>query len=318
MRSLIALSSLLLTSIPALVLGQEIWGNQYPRSCPDSCLRTEIGVLGLFREQPDAQALAIDENQQELFNATELQGSMQFGLRVMLDLLHVSNHYGGVEAQVGYFGINSLDAETTITASQVDTIFFNSIPADPSPVGNISYSSNIYSAEANLRFRSDYQLRPLIGFRFFKLEDSFDTFLHGTGNISRIGGFSKTNNTMYGGQLGFELDQPLNSYWQIYSLWKLGLMGNDIQGAAEALDVSSNAVVRNYSDSAFSTLFEGGVGLEVCGPFSLRCGYHVLSASDVALGIDQNAAISLLTPDGTVAFNSQTWHGLNLTCLFEF
>ncbi len=285
-------------------------------------VRTEIGVLGLVREKPESQLLAVDQDFNQLLDASELQGSMQFGLRVNVEILQVSSRFGGVDAQLGYFGINSLDAGTTLLAEdEVITIFFNTVPADPEATSNFHYSSNLYSSELNLRFRAKHRIRPIAGFRFFKLEDTFDTFNHGTGGTSRIGAFSLTNNTMFGGQFGVDRDVPLSSRCQFYSFGKLGLMGNRVEGTANARDtVSSNEVVKNYMDEIFSSLVEAGAGIEYnfIGPLSFRCGYHMLYASKVATGPDQSAAIPLLSPGGDITFNSQQWHGLNLTAIWDF
>ena len=306
---------------------------QYPQSSPQyqfldsshhqAVVTAEFGTLGLVREAPDSQTIAIDDSFQPLYNADSLQGSMQFGFTTELDIHNVRPWFGGTDLQFGYFGINSLDAETTVaadgvTSTTVSSVFFNSIPVNPLSTTNISYSSNLYSAEANVVMASNYQVRPIVGFRYFKLEDSYDAFDFTGGQ--RFGGFSLTNNSMYGGQLGLEGEMFRRSSWSLYASGKVGAMHNDVEGSAIALDSAGTTTVKNYSDSSYATLVDGGVGLcyHVVGPLTLKVGYRSLFASKVATGIDQNGSVRLLSPGETVVFNSQQWHGIDLGAVFEF
>lgn len=283
-------------------------------------LRAEVGVFGLMRESPDGQVLAVDETFTPILDASEMQGSMQFGLRALIDVCQISQRAGGVDFQAGYFGINSLDAETTLASVEVSPVFFNSIPVTPLPTANIIYSSNIYSGEANLKFFTSGRIRPIIGLRYFKLEDYYDAFNHGVPPIIRTGGFSVTNNSLFGAQFGLEADVWETRWHRFYASGKFGVMDNDIEGAANAADALGNETTKNYAAGKFATLVDAGAGVElsVAGPLSVRIGYHALFASGLALGIDQNDSVRLLTPGETVVFNSQQWHGVNFTTLWEF
>ena len=297
---------------------------QHRNSSPTKHLtdyRIELGVLGLMREQPENQLLAIDENFFSLLNASELQGSMQFGLKSKFDVYRFLSTCEGTDLQLAFFGINSLDAETTIAANQVSPIFFNSLPVNPEPTSNIIYSTNLYSGEVNLRSRSPYRFRPLIGLRYLKLEEQYDAFNHGTGgNVSRVGGFSVTNNSMFGGQIGAELDVLRQGCSLLYTSCKLGLLHNRVEGAANAADAVGNAVTKNFADSNYVSMVDAEAGLELrfAGPLAFRVGYQFVYASHVALGIDQNSSVRLLSPGETVTFDSEGWHGLNLTSVLEF
>jgi Putative beta barrel porin-7 (BBP7) len=307
-------------------LGTSVWqnydpvGNAWSGNSPVDRLAIEIGTIGLAREEPDDQLLAIDQNSAPLLDANELQGDLTFGLKANLDVRNVRPWYGGTDLQLGYFGINSMDAGRTANANQINYIFFNSFPVTQPSTINYHYSSNIYSAETNLRFSNGRRVRPLVGLRYFKLEDTFNAFNFGSGSVSQIGGFSLTNNSLFGGQFGAELDVLQVRRWNVYSFGKVGLMSNRIEGSAWAADSGGNAVIRNYNDSNFATLVDVGVGahIRIAGPLSLKVGYHTLFASKVALGVDQNNSVNLLSSAGDVDLNSQQWHGLDIASVWEF
>ncbi len=288
-----------------------------------TAVTAEVGTIGLVRETPDNQTIAIDQNFLPLADANSLQGSMQFGFNTELDIHNVRPWLGGTDLQFGYFGINSLDAEMTVvpvgvTSTNVSSVFFNSIPVNPPTTTNIHYSSNLYSAEANLLVASNYRLRPLVGLRYFKLEDSYDTFNFSGGQ--RFGGFSLTNNSLYGGQFGLEADVLRRSCWSLYASGKVGAMHNDVEGSAIARDSAGNTTVKNYSDSSYANLVDGeaGVRYTLAGPLSFKVGYRSIFVSKLATGIDQNESVRLLAPGETVSFNSQHWHGIDLTAELTF
>lgn len=303
--------------------GFRSWLHQLHRDSEYPIISAELGVIGLVREQPDSQILAFDENLVTLFNADQLQGSMQFGFEALIDTYEFFPQFGGVDWQWGYFGINSMDAETTVAAEPfVQPWFFNRFAAEPESSLNIIYSSNLYSGETNFRFRSRRRIRPVVGLRYFKLEDSYDAFHHGTGSFSQEGFFSATNNKLFGGQFGAETDFWITRFTKVYANGKYGAMYNTIDGSATAADpVSGDDLIRYFSDSSYSSFVDAGVGLvtEFAGGLSFRVGYRTIFASHLALGIDQNEAIDILgSGDAIVAYNSQQWHGLDLTAILAY
>ncbi len=293
----------------------EAWGNF--RS-PANGMGVQLGVLGLVRERPDGQILAYDENIQPILNASELQGSMQFGVNALVDFYNIHRALGGTDLQFGYFGINSLDAVQTIAAGEVISVFFNAIPLEPPAESIFLYSSNLYSGEANLRFMSRARIRPIVGLRFLKFEDQFDIYDYATG--IQLGGFSKTNNHLFGGQFGAEADVWRFGQTRWYASGKFATMHNQVDGSARAADGTGNEVEKYYGDQHFATLVDAGTGLDIglAGPLSLRVGYRALLASGVATGLDQSRSIHLLSAGETVVFGSQQWHGIDLAAMLSF
>ncbi len=107
----------------------------------------------------------------ELLNARQFQGDMQFGFNARLDFYRLWNALGGTDLQLGYFGINSMDSTATVNAAQVLPIFFNSVPVTPSGTSSFIYSTKLYSGEANLRFFTGKRFPTIVGLRYLKQED---------------------------------------------------------------------------------------------------------------------------------------------------
>lgn len=278
----------------------------------------QLGVLGLVRERPDSQILADDENINPTLNATELQGSMQVGVNTLVDFYNVHRALGGTDVQFGYFGINSLDAEEQISSGEVILVFCNSYPVNPPPDSTFLYSSNLYSGEANLRSMSRARIRPIAGLRFLKLEDQFDIYHDVSGTKS--GGFSKTNNHLFGGQFGAEADVMRFGQTRWYARGKFSTMHNQVDGSARAADSTGNAVEKYYGDMHFATLVDAGTGLDIglAGPLTLRVGHRALVAGGVATGLDQSRSINLLATGEKMVFGSQQWHGIDLAAMLCF
>lgn len=276
-------------------------------------LEIDIGTIGLARQALESQTLAFDSMGNEILNADSLTSSMQFGFRTMVGIRGIQPWLGGTDLQLGYFGINSLDAGRTVSADEVNAIFFGGIPTDPPTSFAFNYSSNLYSGEVNLRFASGSRLRPLVGLRFFKLEDTYDVFESSSNGPD--GFYSLTNNRLFGTQFGLEGDLWQTRRANFYGFGKVGAMHNDVEGTATA----RNAHII-FNDSVFTTLVDAGVGAKFrfAGPFSFTVGYRTIFVGDIASGMNQNAALSMFDWSNEVQLDSQHWHGLDLGAVFEF
>lgn len=273
----------------------------------------DIGTIGLVREKPDSQVLAFDDNDEPNFNASSLQGPMHFGTKAMVDFRNVNSWFGGTDLQFGYFGINSLDETKRVDSILVRSYFFRAFPLNPPTSADFTYSSNLYSGEANLKFGARNRLRPIAGLRYFKLEDTYSSVENTSGNQRIL--TSLVNNSLFGGQIGLEGDLWQNRRVNLYGFGKVAALHNEIDGSATA----ANAY-REYSDSTYTTLVDAGTGanIRVVGPLSFRVGYRSLFASALALGIDQNGVIPILGGPGSVKWNSQHWHGIDMAAVFQF
>lgn len=276
----------------------------------------ELGVVGLVREKPNSQVIATDQDSNVLLDADELQGDMQFGVCAKLDIYQITNAFGGTDLQLGYWGINSMDATRTVTAQAVDTNFFMGTGSGITTF-NYIYSSNLYSGEANFRLANTRRFRPLIGMRYLKLEDTFDQFDFSNGG--RLGYFSLTNNSLFGAQLGLEATLLRFRSWDWFAVGKYGAMHNRVEGTATA-DAGSGNDFKNYDGSSYCSLIDGQTGLifRYVDALHFKAAYQALYCSDVASGIDQSGAINFFGTPDEVVFDSRFWHGVSLTATVSF
>ena len=285
---------------------------------PADYIGAEIGLVGLVRQKPNGQVIATNQDDDVILNADELQGDMQFGLATKLDIYQVSNAFNGTDLQLGYWGINSMDATRTLTANQVKTNFFQGTTAGP-PIQrfNYIYSSNLYSGEANLRLNNIQRLRPLVGMRYLKLEDTFDQFEFISNGTS--GFYSLTNNSLFGAQLGLEATVLRYRSWDWFAIGKYGAMHNRVEGSAMAA-LGGGDAVKNYDGSNFCSLVDGqtGVVFRFVDQLQFRIAYQALYCSDIASGIDQSEAIAFVGTPDQVVFDSRFWQGVSLSATFSF
>lgn len=308
----------------ALPEPQIVAGGEYPLIVPwvprgpADYFGVELGVIGLVRQKPTNQIIATNQSNQVLLNADELQGDMQFGLAAKIDVYQISNSFGGTDLQLGYFGINSLDATRSVADQEVHTRFFLNTTANPITSYNYIYSSNLYSGEANFRLWNTQRFRPLVGMRYLKLEDTFDQFDFVDGG-GTLGFYSLTNNSLFGAQFGLEGTILRYRSWDWYAIGKYGAMHNRVEGSAMAA-VGSTDAVKNYDGTNFSSLVDVQTGLiyRYVEQLQFRAAYQALYASDVASGIDQSGGIDFFGTPDQVIFDSRFWQGVSLSATISF
>lgn len=284
---------------------------------PNDDVGGEIGVLGLVRQKPNGQVIATNQDGDVILNADQLQGDMQFGLTAKIEIYQISNAFGGTDLQFGYWGINSLDATRTLKDDEIYTSFFMGTTVDPVQRWNYIYSSNLYSGEANLRLYSTARFRPLVGMRYFKVEDTFNQFEFVDGGTN--GYYSLTNNNLFGAQFGFEATIWRYRSWDWFAVGKYGAMHNRVEGSAEAADAVGDAT-KNYEGSTFSSLVDGQTGIifRFVDQLHFRAAYQALYCDKIASGIDQSAAVNFFGTPDHVVFDSRFWHGVSLSATFSF
>ena len=294
-------------------LPPQVW---YRRK-PVDFIGVEIGVIGLVRQKPTGQVIAVDDSGNVLLDADELQGDMQFGLNTKIDVYQISNGLGGTDLQFGYWGINSMDATRSVAANEVHTSFFGGTTADQISAFNYNYSTNLYSAEVNLRCCNAARVRPLVGIRYLKMEDTFNQFEFISGGTSAFS--SLTNNSLFGAQAGFEATLLRYRSWDWFVSGKYGAMQNRVEGAAQVA-LGTTTAIKDYRGDEFCSLVDGEAGFVYQFVDSLRfkVAYQGLYADKIASGVDQSGNIDFFGTSAQAFFDSRYWQGVNLTAMFSF
>ncbi len=187
--------------------------------------------------------------------------------------------------EVLYFGIDGWS----------DTRFIPQ-PLNPASPLLFDWSSKLYNVELNMRWNPCCQVTMLAGFRWAELREDFvggrvlDSEFLPTGDV-------KTNNDLYGFQVGADARLWECGCFSVNGLGKAGIYGNHAaQTSAFAEDV--------FRASTNHTAFIGELGLQaryqVTRRLALRAGYELLWLDGVAIapaqldniiGIDSNATV---------------------------
>ncbi len=318
----------LVAVLPSLAFGQSIFdfSNQgsLDRNTPlrfKPVVGLEMGGIWLSRKAPDSQDFVFDGTGNTLLNADQLQGNMGCGLDATLSLFNLFGDSKAVDVQMRFFQASDMAAHETLTATSVIPVFYNSVPATPAASYNLDYESQIRSFEANLVARTPYRLRFLAGFRFFEVDEIFNVIDNtSSSSTTTLGSFSRSENTMAGGQIGAEGTLLSNGYSRLFGSFKWALLSNDVVGTASANDSSGNPVQADARDNIASQLldFQIGSSLGLSRYFSLYTGYQGLVASDIALGLEQSRNASLFANNNPVFVSDSQWHGFKITGMFTW
>ena len=140
------------------------------------------------------------------------------------------------------------------------------------------WSSRLYNVELNARWNPSSQLALLAGFRWAQYRDEFQLL-----NPPDI----KTNNNLYGFQVGADAWLWQRGCFSIEGLCKVGLYGNHAEQST-TLPVEIDPQSRTFSVSGSHTDFIGELGLQaryqVSRRFAVRAGYELLWLDGVAIG----------------------------------
>jgi len=188
-----------------------------------------------------------------------------------------------------YFGIDGWS----------DTRF---IPQSLNPASPLlfDWSSRLYNAELNVRWNPCCQVTMMAGFRWAELREDFiggrvlDSGFLPVGDI-------KTNNNLYGFQVGADARLWERGCFSINGLGKVGIYGNH---AEQTSDLHIGQFIGTGSASINHAAFIGELGLQaryqVTQRLALRAGYELLWLDGVAIapvqfgnpvGIDSNATV---------------------------
>jgi hypothetical protein len=167
------------------------------------------------------------------------------------------------------------------------------------------WSSRLYNVELNMRWNPCCQVTMLAGFRFAQLREDFfagrvldSEFLLPVGDI-------KTNNNLYGFQIGADARLWQRGCFSINGLSKAGIYGNH----AEQTSVFTQEPGPSWA-STNHTAFIGELGLQaryqVSQRLALRAGYELLWLDGVAIAPAQLDNIYGIDSKATVFYHGAT------------
>jgi len=260
---------------------------------PDYGNYLQADVLFLARSHDPDQVVAVTlpPASQTVLTADDaaLSGKLQPGL-----LMTYGIRFDQVSAlELTFFGFNNwhssavandggqLSLPGTLPLITQDFIFADRIKID--------YTSSIYNAEANYT-QTISGLKLLAGFRYVRLNDSFDINSTVDAFSSSSDYLVRAKNNLIGGQIGMGFD------WQwdrltLGALGKFGVYGNIAEQNTLLKDLNNTFVRRNFQDHTTVTSVIGEIGLDasyrVLDWLSFRVGYRFMWIDNLALAPDQ-------------------------------
>ena len=260
---------------------------------PPQWLRLSAGAMFLHMGGPRNHDLVLDSNtHQTVFN----NSNVDLGYQAVPRLEAMANVTEQAAFQFVWFGFNDWNAQRTIYGhndlslpgsvgllnrdfNQVDVIGFN-------------YSTQLQNVEFNfLRQFGESGVYGIVGFRYVSLDEKLR--LTGYNHLASLAGSDcdvRTENDLYGGQLGVRYLKQLDWLWLDLS-GRAGVYGRSASQHTFIGDFDNTLVLKNTRAYGQDTSFVGDIMLNVLLPVTdhiqLRGGYNFIWISSVARAADQ-------------------------------
>ncbi|MEO1617191.1 MAG: hypothetical protein AAFV88_15175 [Planctomycetota bacterium] len=280
-------------------------------------LGVEFGGIWLQRSEDNTFPLVLDDSFTTLLSDSSiLEPESASGFRFALQLFNLSKHVPGLDTELIYFEVGdtvadkSLNAANYPTASVLNTVFFQGVPASPVAANTFRVESDIESIEWNLNYRPMARLKLISGLRLVNLEEDFD--ITDTGTLNGV--FSNADNEFFGFQFGGEATVWTNGVFRVFASGKYAFFDNDIDGTA----VAQNATI-DFSGDEDASLFDLEIGVSgaISSVATLQVAYQGLFLNDAASAVNQSNELTLFGSDNQApALSDLEWHGLHFGITF--
>jgi hypothetical protein len=242
---------------------------------------TVADALFLFRDDPDLEAFSTTFDA-DLTSVNTID--MGVGPRVSI-LVPAS---ATCDFEGSYFGVDSWNVTADYDLASGD-------------VGALDFTSELQSAELNIRYNAREWLTLLAGFRYIGFMESVD-FTATSFDLLSIWQLD-TENNLYGAQIGADIGLlRLFDRFEVNTVVKAGVYGNDAEWR-HAVENFESAVVfeSRFDESTFAGEWLLGGTFYLNDHSAIRGGYQMMWLEDVAMAIN-----SFSEPDG---LNSLILHG---------
>ncbi|MEQ8790227.1 MAG: hypothetical protein RIC55_28280 [Pirellulaceae bacterium] len=174
----------------------------------------------------------------------------------------------------------------------------------------LTYQSDIQGAEANSRLELNDWLTFINGFRWLEIDEQLHGAFRSTPSVGPVDDVFKTQNDLWGGQLGFDVLLVERESIEVNLLAKTGAFGNFARGSA--LDLFPTP---GFNSQAFDTntvaAFVGELRLDttiwLTSNWGIHTGYNVLLVDGIALASNQPWAtgnLATTTPTAPMQVNT--------------
>lgn len=211
-----------------------------------------------------------------------------------------------LDLEISYFHVDGFDATAfTPIASQLFTVpSINFAPMDVTSY----FDSSVTSGEINLRRGCTDWVTPVIGFRYFRVEDDLLHKICLTGMNERI----RTENRAYGFQIGFDGPVFIWGRFELGGWAKAAVLANDVSQQTTVTLVPGT--IPSISDSGVRAAYLADLGLsmsfQIFDWFAVRGGYQVLWFEGAVTAPSQMLSTNVVTGSSTVNTDNRLFfHG---------
>ncbi len=272
-----------LGTLPISGCDDGMYCDEYSDCVPGWTVRA--GAVILDRSKPEGDTIARPAGGLLTISAG---GDFDFDWSGGVDV-YVARQFGsGLGVEVRYFGVDSnagFDYEDTGNLDIGHTTVINLFDVDA------AYQSQLHSTEVNLRMPSSERVTWLAGFRWIELQETLNYDIDLLSLVNNDFNWN-TNNHMYGGQLGLDLQLwDLASRFSINTVLKAGVYGNDADNHFR-YKVNNFSILQDGTQKG-DVAFVGDIGInlsyQLTRHLAVTGGYQLLWINGVALASDQAA-----------------------------
>jgi hypothetical protein len=289
-------------------------GNADVECCPDdaecsSPWRVDAGVICLSRNRATARPSAQVYTRPDIRTTPSLAFDMVncgLGTAVGPDIT-LSRCLGSScwEVEARYFQLDGWSNTHFFDAGPTGSVSVVGYGTQAtSQAQSLAYASRLYNVELNLRWNRCEAIPFLLGFRTLELDERF--YISSQNPPLGIGADSRTNNSLYGLQIGTEpILWDRCGRFRLEGLLKAGVYGNRAHQCTRFPQTGSQLnSIANVPSFVGELGLIGNVSLNKS--WSLRAGYEIFWITNVALAPDQAATVQYSAPPTGAMFDKAT------------
>lgn len=241
-----------------------------------------------------------------VLNTFDLDGGWRAGPRLTAIKHGVLDTCWDLEAV--YFGINGWSGTQVLADAD------NYLTTPVIVIGGVTpltatYSSSLQNGELNGRRAYSDWVTWIVGFRAIQIDESLTAVAGGASHSVR------TQNRLYGGQIGADFSLFEGPCWQVNAIAKAGIYGNSADQVTRTAGVGGAVPFITFGDN--QTCFVGEFGVNARRPLTERltfmAGYNLLWVNGLALAPEQLATTNIVTGAGALSSNGNLlYHGVNI------
>lgn len=272
--------------------------------CPCVCWYAETDGLVLNRSKPDRRKIVENGTgppprgeRITVMTTDALDFDEEWGPRIVIGAATECH-----DCEMIYYGFHHWQTSATATMGnpEVDVPFLGadfSINGVLRPISDFDgaqsvtaiYASELHNFEANHWFTNGRTLQPLLGFRYFDLDEDFDLRATDTGDTSDY--LIDANNHLVGIQTGLRYDRQACPRFNWNVLGKAGVYANFVSQDTLLRDDNNTVLIRDFTnrqeDVAFIAEFGVNLRYAITRRIELTGGYLLVFVDGLALAPEQ-------------------------------